>query len=351
MLQYLENFLILSSTIDIFNFHSNEIRILEDLVSKKSFYYLFQETLKKFISDVFKKTSLRRKKLDFIKFYYLKMISTLFSIWINPFVFNSNNVTKELKIKTITNFQKFIDMINLAVENIETRELWVSEDMDARIQNQQAICRSIIINDLYILYYQAIQFPASVSTSTGSSQSSVLSTGSTNNINASWNMNCPKKDFVKWKVKIISTCDKTPNSSQKQGHYNYLAKRFPNFSFDSARHCSSHEKPHMATLYFHKSPMYLPKYSCSNLSCLPIISVREFNERQYLSTNGETKALIYDIYIELNNIDVKKIRHIYVYGVLDSCSCKRFVGFAFRNLEHFDKIVCKKRFNIDYKNH
>jgi len=283
----------------------------------------------------------------------LKMISSLFEIWINPFVFNSNNVSKELKVKTITNFQKFIDMIQLAIENIETKEMWISEEMDEKIEKQQSICRSIIINDLYTLYYTAIQFPASVSiTSTsGGSQSSVLSSGTTNNINTTWNMNCPKKDFVKWKVQIISTCDKKPNSSQKQGHYNYLAKRFPNFSFDSPRHCSSHEKAHIATLYFHKSPMYLPKYSCSNVSCLPIISVREFNEKQYLSTNGEPKALIYDIYIELYDIDVQKIRHIYVYGVLDSCYCKRFVGFAFRNLEHFDKIVCKKRFNIDYKKH
>lgn len=349
MLQYFQNFLIVSPLFDIYHFHKNEITKLQEFIDKQNLYYAFQKTFEKFIADMFQEISLRSKTVDFIKLYYLKMITMSYDLWLYPFLLNYTNIKNDLKVKTIQNFTKFIELIQNEIYKIENNDSWISIENDAKITAQQKICRSILLDELFIIYYTAAQTGGTSSVSSSSSQAPVLNTNST--INSLYH----REELEKWKVEIIDICkeEKTltekSNHFYKQGHYDYLSKRFPTFSKNFSTSFHKNCKTHRAMLYFHKKPLYLNQYDDPYVESLPIVSVREFNEKKHLSINGDPHALFYDIYTEKNEISIENIRHIYVYGVCHKNNLKRFVGFAFENEDHFHKIISKKRFTNNFK--
>ena len=159
-------------------------------------------------------------------------------------------------------------------------------------------------------------------------------------------MSLQSKKIEKWKVEIVSFCGKT-NTHSKSEHFSYLSKRFPNLNHymnPKIKLNATKDSVQRATLFFYKSPLKLPKYKYCNVQCLSTITVREFNDRIFMSANGNSQSLLYQIFVELCNIELKNIRKIFIYGVLDEIKCKKFVGFAFRDSKHFEEITCKKRF-------
>lgn len=337
MLQYFENFLIVATTVDIYNYHKTEIETLLYLINNRSFFYKFQEVLKKLITNIFQETSLRSKTVNFMKLYYTKIISLSYELWINPFILSSVDVKTDLKVRTITNFTNLIQLVKNEIETIEKKETWISIQNDDNIKSQQKICNSIMLDEIFMIYLEAIQTPANQS----------LTNSNTNNQQQIIGIHRRKNEIEKWKVEILSNCNQNTEQknkpSYKQEHYDYLSKKFPSKTL----YGTSHRKncvTHCAMLYFHKNPLHLDEMDKAEINSLPILSVREFNEKKHLSVNGDSNALYFDILIDKMNISVENIRHIYIYGLSRKNNSRRFVGFAFQNKNHFDMILCQKRF-------
>lgn len=334
MLQYLENFLIVATTVDIYKYHKKVIETLQALIKNKSFFYKFQEVLEKLIIDIFQEVSLRSKTVNFMKMYYRKIISLSYELWINPFILTSPDVNNDLKVRTITNFTNLIQLVKNEIEIIEKSETWISIQNDTNIKAQQNICKSIMLDEIFMIYLEAIQTPANQSL-TNNNRQQIIS------------IHNRKNEVEKWKVEILSNCNQNINdkkrSGYKQEHYDYLSKRFPSKTLSGTSHaknCATHR----ATLYFHKNPLHLDEMDTPEINSLPILSVREFNEKKHLSVNGDPNALYFDILINKMNISVENIRHIYIYGLSIKNNSRRFVGFAFQNKNHFDMILRQKRF-------
>ena len=337
MIEYLNNFLIIAYTIDSkYNIITTIISALQDLIKNNSFSYVqLRNNITQLLIIILEVVSFRTKKISFMKYKY-DLISNLYNLWLYPFVLNSNNVENEVKTNTIRNFSKLIELIQNIIENIEKNGVWVSTENDKKLQCLQKICKNLFIEKILDVYFDAIM----------SSSSSSLSSSSSSSLFFNNNSNLNSKKMETWRVEILST-NNTLNKGQKVEHLSYLSKRFSNFNnyINKDRSIKNVNKYNRAILYFYKSPMYLSKYKDCNLKCLPIITVREFNDRIFLSTNGSSQSLLYEIFIELNDIELNNIRKIFIYGVLDDIYSKKFVGFAFRNSNHFNEIACKKRFN------
>ncbi len=346
MLQYLENFLIVASTVDIFDFHKADIEQIQDLISKKSFFYRFQEVFQCFLHSVFQDFSIRSKTVRFMKEYYLKIISLAYDLWINPFILNSLDVNTDLKTRTITNFTILIQLISVAIESIEEDELWISLENDKKLQNQQKVCKLIILNEIYMIYLEVIQSPRNQTTSSSFSaqpQQSLASSSSVQSIsnNTSYKER-KKKDVEKWKVEILLSCTKHNErniSIYKAQHFEYLSKRFPTFSKTIVKPIIGGCSTKRATLYFHETPLLLPEYQEFEVESFQLITVREFDEKVQLSLNGNPQALHYDIFLEKMEIELEKIHHVYIYGTIKKKHFRQFVGFAFRNEKHFHNVM------------
>ena len=265
--------------------------------------------------------------------YKLELISNLYHLWLYPFVLNFRNIENEIKTDTIQNFTKLIQLIKNIIENVEKNGTWVSVENDRKLQCLQKICQNLFVNKLLNLYILAIE----------QSDTSISTSSSTSSFN---NLTLNSDRMEKWKVEILSNNNNHPTQGIKTEHFSYLSKRFSNLNhYIKQEPITNISKNYQrATLYFYKSPLYLPKYKICNVKCLPIITVREFNDRIFLSTNGNSQSLLYEIFIELNDIELKNIRRIFIYGVFHDIHSKKFVGFAFHNAKHFDEIICKKRF-------
>jgi hypothetical protein len=333
MIEYLNNFIIIAYTIDNnYSLISSNISKIQTLIQSDTFSFsLLKQDLNQVIKIILEVVSFRTKKISFMK-YKFDLISNLYNLWIYPFVLNYKNIENQIKTDTIQYFTKLIQLIQNMIENIEKNGKWISLEDDKKLQCLQKICQNLFFEKIVNLYIIAIEKPEA---------STLASTSFFNNSS----LNSDKME--KWKVEILSTNNKNqPNQELKSEHFSYLSKRFSNLNhyIKQTSNTNMSNNYQRATLYFYKSPLYLSKYKDCNVKCLSTITVREFNDRIFLSTNGSSQSLLYEIFIELNGIDLKNIRKIFIYGVIDDTYSKKFVGFAFRNSKHFDEIACKKRF-------
>lgn len=280
---------------------------LSELIDLQVYTFDFFNTGREFLIELLQNQNFIHLTIQEMNLEFLKIKTVNSSIhnffYRKPKFFTSQEIQRFFQLSI--NLEKKIENI---IHDIEINSQGLSINENLKLQNLQKNYRSYILETFWSKFYENLK------SETPSVNSTVL-------------IQRIQKKVPVWEVEILY-------NREKVIHFDFISSQFRLYS-------SKKEEMKKGRLSFFGDPGRLPKIE--NPFFTHNMIVKEINPKLDFSINQ--KDNIYYIKYDINSISIKSVKRVFIYGYCEYKQKKIFIGFAYRNNDHYREIY-QKYYNL-----